>query len=201
MAYKKSHFDKCSFNPMIEGNMLQAYPMLAEIVVREWTAKAEFNSLLKYVVFMYDPKSPLFANEKDLNHRKGVAAELAGFDMDDTALLMGIYSCTHPYIVELTVRYLIRFAKSMEYTAIVVVENCFWESTRKLMEPISGDNSKQELEAVQKKSAIKDELDKDIARLEKYKKAFFGEDEVMVSEAKSRPATTPEAMAMLSKVK
>ena len=67
------------------------------------------------------------------------------------------------------------------------------------MEPINGKDSKQELEAVQKKSAIKDELDKDIARLDKYYKAYFGDDEVLETRAKTK--WTAEGMSKAIKEK
>lgn len=60
------------------------------------------------------------------------------------------------------------------------------------MEPISGKNNKEELEAVQKKATIKDEIEKDIRRIESLQRTFFGEDEDL---SKSRRRITPELMA------
>ena len=88
-----------------------------------------------------------------------------------------------------------RFSKSKEYAAIVVIENCFWESTKKLLEPIEGKSSKEQLDAVQKKSALKDELDKDIIRIDKLYKSFFGEDVEL--EKKGKLKITPENIAKL----
>jgi hypothetical protein len=193
MAYKKNDFNGCMFNPLTDGeNMLSAYERLNEIVLPEWL-DADTDSIIRFIICVYDPKSPLFLTERDLNYRKGIAAELSGFDMQDSELLNSVYTCTHSYFVELTMRFLTRFIKSKEFAAIVIVENCFWESCQKLMEPISGKNSKEELEAVQKKSVIKDELDKDILRLDRYYKAFYGEDLELETRAKSK--MTPEAMA------
>lgn len=194
MSYSRKHFQGCMFNPLVEDYMIEAYPRLKEIILPEWSI-SEIDSLLRYIILVYDPKSALAVTERDLNYRKGVAAELAGFDMNDEAYLTSIYSCTHEFLAELIMRFLMRFIKNKEWAAIVIVENCFWESAKKLMEPISGKNSKEELEAVQKKSAIKDELDKDIARLDKYYKAFFGEDEDLLTKAKTR--VTPESIAKL----
>jgi hypothetical protein len=191
MAYTSQAFNPCMFNPLVSEKMLQAYPRLSEIIAPEWAADANIDSILRYVSMMYDPKSPLVTVERDLNYRKQVAAEMAG--ITDEELLTTIFTFTHQYLVELVVKFLIRFVKSKEFTAIIVVESCFWESTKKLLEPIDGETSKAQLEAVQKKAAIKDELDKDIARLEKYYAAFFGDDKELEVKAKGR--VTPESIA------
>jgi len=196
MTYSEKEFSGCIFNPLVSADMLVKYPRLNEIILPEWKDE-NLDSIIRFIICVYDPKSPLFLSERDLNYRKGVAANLCKFDTNNEELLNSIYTCSHEYFVELTMRFLIRFIKSKEFAAIVIVENCFWESAKKLMEPITGKNSKEELEAVQKKSAIKDELDKDILRLDKYYKSFFGDDEELETRAKTR--MTPESIAKLNK--
>jgi hypothetical protein len=195
MSYAEKNFSGCVFNPLTKRKMLEAHPRLNEIISHEWLNETELDGLLRFMVMVYDPKSILVSTERDLNYRKSVAAELSGLNMNDEELMTSIYTFTHDFLAELVVRFLTRFVKSKEFAAIVIVENCFWESAKKLLEPISGKDSKAELEAVQKKSAIKDELDKDIARLDKYYKAFFGEDDDLEAKAKSR--VTPESIARL----
>ena len=51
------------------------------------------------------------------------------------------------------------------------------------------------MDAVQKKSALKDELDKDIIRIDKLYKSFFGEDVEL--EKKGKLKITPENIAKL----
>lgn len=167
--------------------------LLSEIILPEWSADGNLEGICRYMIMVYDPKSPLVQNEKDLNYRKGVAAELSGLNTEDDELMISIYTCTHDFVAEIITKYLIRFAKSKEWAAIVVFEHCFWESVKKLMEPITGKDSKAELESVQKKSAIKDEIDKDIKRLEVYYKTFFGEDDDLEKKAKRR--VSPEMIA------
>lgn len=195
--YTEKHFAACVFNPMIKGKMLHEYPRINQIVEPEWAQDPWLDHLIRYVIMMYDHNSPLIKEERDLNYRKSLAAELANLDMQDQDYLAIVYTFTHDYLLELTCRFLMRFIKSKEFTAIVVIENCFWESVKKLMEPISGDNSKQELEAVQKKEAIKAGLDNDMARLEKYYKTFYGGDETL--EQKSKGRLTPERLAGVKK--
>jgi hypothetical protein len=195
MAYKESDFAACVFNPLKKEKMIVAYPKLTEIILPEWSSMADLDMLIRYVSLMYDSSSPLIREERDINYRKSIAANLAGFDLDDEPYMDSIYNFTHGYLVDLVVKFLIRFIKSKEFTAIIVIENCFWESTKKLLEPISGRSTKDELESVQKKAAIKSELDNDIARLEKYYASFFGGDSQLESKAKGR--VTPESIAKL----
>lgn len=202
MSYSVKEFGGCMFNPLVSEPMVTKYPRLLDIINPDWNTE-HLDLLIRFMICVYDPKSPMVINERDLNQRKGLAAEIVGLNTSDEELITSIYSFTYDFgeksaplgegFVDLVIRFLMRFIKSKEYAAIVIVENCFWESAKKLMEPITGKNSKEELEAVQKKSAIKDELDKDIFRLDKYHKAFFSDDTELEVKAKSK--MTPEAMA------
>ena len=194
MAYKLADFSGCVFNPLVKGKMLAEYPRLSEIVEPEWTADPQLDFMLRYCALMYDGRSPLTKDEPDMNIRKTNAAMLAGFDLNNDDYMQGIYSFDNKLLLDLTVRFLIRFAKSKEWTTMVVVENCYWENVRKLLKPITdSDDSKAELEAVQKKSVLKTELDNDIARIETYKRKLYGDDKDL--ETKARPRSRPEDYA------
>lgn len=189
MIYKKQDFNNCHFNPLTDGKMLQVYSALSEIILPDWIDE-NTDSICRYAIMVYDPKSPLVTNERDLNYRKQIAAELAG--MTDPDLTEAVFASVHSYSPELIFRYLWRFVKSKEWAAVLALEFAYWESIKKIMEPISGKNNKEELEAVQKKAMIKDEIEKDIKRLEAMQRTFFGEDEDL---SKSRRRITPELMA------
>lgn len=191
--YTQKAFEGCLFNPLVKDKMLSAYPSLSQIVTLEMAAVELLDEVLRYVVLLYDPKSALVIGERDLNHRKSTAAELAGFDMDEEQLLDSIYRFDYPHLPELAMKYLMRFGKSKEWAAICAFEFKYWESIRKIMEPIACKTIKEELEAVQKKAMISDEIDKDIERLDKYYKNFFGSDDELEKKAKKR--VTPELVA------
>jgi hypothetical protein len=205
MRYRKEHFANLPFNPMVKGKMLQEYPNLSEVVKPEWYDEPLLDNIIRYVIMVYDPKSILVINDRDLNYRKGIAAELSGFDLSDDTVMQDIYSCRNIVVLEFTVKYLMRFPRSKEWAAIVAFEYKFWESIKKIMQPIGGTTSdiavkvknateNEELEAVKKKAAISDEIDKDITRLDKYYKLFFGEDDELEKAAKHQ-AITPELIA------
>lgn len=193
MKYSAKDFGACNFNPMTEEPMLTGYPQLTEIIPVEWYAERFLDNIIRYVVMVYDPYSPLIFNERDLNYRKGLAAELSGFDMEEGEIMVKIYNCSYSFVPDLILRYLMRFAKSKEWAAICAFEYTYWESIKELMVPIEGADSKKKLESVQKKSAIKVEIDMDIQRLERYYRTFLGQDDELMNKVKMK--MTPEAIA------
>lgn len=196
MNYTEKSFSGCVFNPLTTKKMQEAYPRINDIIGIGWHGDENLDALIRYTVMMYDPNSPLLKDEADLNYRKAVAADMAGLGKLGDNYLVKLFSFKQPlYITELVIGYLRRFVRTKEYAAIAIIENCFWESALKLLEPITGDNSKAQLEAVQKKSAIKDELDKDQERLKKLRETFFGGDQILESVATNMG--TPESMARM----
>jgi hypothetical protein len=193
MHYKKKDFAGCMFNPLTEEPMLDAHPRLKEVITPEMSKDDQLDKLIRYVIMIYDPKSILIFNERDINYRKGVAAQLAGFDLDNREYLTGVYHCNLKYVVDLIIKYLTRFVKSKEWAAICAFESAYWESITKVIEPISGKNSRDILTSVQIKAAIKDEIEKDIARLEKLYHKFLGEDDNLIQKATRR--VSPELIS------
>lgn len=193
MMYSKKDFSNCIFNPLTDEPMLEAYPKLSEIILPDWSEDANLDSLLRYVIMVYDHRSIMVMNERDLNFRKTIAAELAGFDTTDEDLLTSIYSVSYDICASLIIKYLMRFSRSKEWAAICAFESAFWESIQKVIEPIEGKTTKEELDSVQKKAVIKEEIIKDITRLDALYKNFFGDDEEL--EKKARKRTSPEMIA------
>lgn len=170
--------------------MLQAYPLLSEIVDPDWQDEY-LDSILRYIIMVYDPKSPLVINERDLNYRKGIALELA--HLEDQEIREPLITSTHKYSPALIIKYFMRFSRSKEWAAICAFEFAYWESLTEVMKPISGRNSREVLDSVQKKAAIKEEIEKDIKRLDQLYRTFFGEDDDLLNKNKRR--ITPELMA------
>lgn len=189
MIYKKEDFKYCQFNPLLEGSLLKAYPKLKEIVDQDWQDE-HLDKILRYIIMVYDPKSPLI-NERDLNRRKSIALELAR--IDDELLSEALITSVHIYFPDLTGKFLKKFVRSMEWAAICAVTTAYWESITEMMKPIHGKSSREILDAVQKKAAIKDEIVKDIERLNKLSSAFYGGDEEL--QARTRKKLTPETVA------
>lgn len=190
MIYKATDFNNCQFNPLIDQAILDAYPKLREIVDPEWYDD-HLDSIIRYMIIVYDPKSALINHERDLNYRKDIAINLA--KITDEMVAADVFQLKHSYSLDLIIKYLMRFARSKEWAAICAFESSFWESIKEVCEPISGKSSKEKLESVQKKSAIKEEIERDIKRLDALYKVFFGEDDDL--QAKSKKRLTPEMIA------
>lgn len=190
MIYKKEDFNNCQFNPLTELAVLDAYPKLSEIVDPEWRDDY-LDAILRYMIMVYDPKSALVFSERDLSHRKIIALELA--HIDDELLSEALINAVHKYCPTLTVRFLYRFVRSKEWAAICAFEAAFRESIIEVMKPITGKSSREILDAVHKKAAIKDEIEKDIKRLDQLYRVFYGEDDDL--QAKSKRRLTPEMIA------
>lgn len=190
MIYKPSDFNTCQFNPLTEQTLLQAFPRLSEIIEPEWIDE-DLDSVLRYMIMVYDPKSPLVFNERDLNHRKSIALEQA--HIEDAILSDALVNSTHKYSPALIVKFLYRFVRSKEWAAICAFEAAFRESIIEVMKPITGKGSREVLDAVQKKAAIKDEIEKDLKRLDQLYRTFYGEDEELQNKNKRR--LSPELMA------
>lgn len=188
--YKYSDFLHCQFNPLAENPILRAYPKLSEIIDPEWQDEC-LDSILRYMLMVYDPKSPLVNNERDLNYRKGIAIELA--EISDELMAESIINSTHKYSPALIIKYLMRFARSKEWAAICAFESAYWESIKEVIEPISGKNSREKLDSVQKKAVIKQEIIEDIKRLDALYRTFFGEDDELLNKNKRR--LSPEMIA------
>jgi len=192
--YNQKHFENCTFNPLNERPMTEAYPVLWDIVPAELTGSAELDGLLRYLILVYDPKSALVASERDLNYRKGIAAELAGLAVEQEEAMQQVYMCKAPGLLDMTCKFLVRFIKSKEWAAIAAYEYKFWEAIRLIMQPIDNEKSdREQLDAANKKDVLSASIDEGLIKLETYYKQFFGEDDELERRAKRR--MTPELMA------
>src|ERR1051326_364396 len=158
--YTKGHFARCQFNPMTGEEMLAGYPVLQTIISDELMRDSRRDALIRYIIMVYDPESPLVASERDLNFRKAIAAELANLPLNDEEFIQAIYNCSLPGLVDMTCKYLVRFARSKEWAAICAYEYKFWEAIRLIMQPIASDKSdREQLDAANKKDVLSDSID------------------------------------------
>lgn len=192
--YTAKAFEACPFNPLAEGKMIDVYPVLKEIISPEWAYDPALDLIIRYTILVYDPKSPLVSGERDLNYRKGIAAEMAGWDMEYQDQLTSLYNCTYHMLVDFTVKYLMRFPRSREWAAIAAYEYKFWEAIKLIMQPISTDKSdREQLDAANKKDVLSESVDQGLLKIDQLYRTFFGEDEELQHKAKKR--LTPELMA------
>lgn len=192
-SYKIEAFKGCQFNPLIAEKMMAAYPGLRGNLESEWIEDPDIDNLLRYVILVYDPKSPLVSDERDISHRKNLALDMLEVDEDEVRDKWIAH--LHPFMVDLICLLLFRYIKSREYAMLQALEFKFSESVKLVLQPVAGKSSKEELEALQKKSIAADEMDKDIKRIEAYHQQYFMEDGDLAKKAKRK--MSPEYIAGL----
>lgn len=160
MSYKKNQFDGCSFNPMTEGKMIDEYTNLLHVFT------TNNDNIIRYVIMLYDPKSPLISNENDPEVRRRIAGELSSLVIQDKLLEIIQESC---------IEYL-QFINSKQWAAICALEYRFWEAISIIMQPIKNGTDKEQLEAAQKKNVLSESIDDGIKKLDNYYKSMAGGD-------------------------
>lgn len=169
MTYKKIHFNNCRFNPFDE----------IEIGIEE--------KLAKYIVCLYDPKSPLIRGEQNLVKRRSIAAEIAGatFEHTDETFVAGVQ------------KYLQEYAKSMEWALLVSLEIAYWEYILRLQQPIKDEKDTDSMRA----TAAKTSLAKDAKLiLDMYKtetSIFYNDDADLVESIGKIRRFTPESIGKI----
>lgn len=188
MDYKSQHFSRCIFNPM-EKNMLDKYPVLKNLTLKE--------ELIKYVIALYDPNSPLVLQHRDIKMRKQIAARFAGYDIVlESAKLTDMYTLKDDETREVVVRFLKKFAFPREWYMICANEQTFYEYGERLMEPItkSDRGDKDEMTAIAIKSKLSQDMEVIHERIDKgYKRMFSDDEEIDLPGIIAR--TTSENMA------
>jgi hypothetical protein len=191
-SYKIEAFKGCQFNPLIKEKMMSAFPGLAGNLEIEWIADPEIDNLLRYAILVYDPKSPLVTDERDTGHRKDLALDI--LEIEDDEIRADWIAHRHPFLPDLICLLLFRYIKSREYAMLQAIEFKFWESIRLTLEPIAAGKSKEQLEALQKKSLAGNEMESDITRIDALYRKYFMEDIELEKKAKKSYSSPEQAM-------
>ncbi len=204
MTYTQDHFKNCQFNPFDE-RLFYTHPKLSQIVPKKIPDEDSVLDRLphykvcRYIIALYDTKSPLIKGEQNLIRRKEIAAEIAGFDIDkQTDDLQILYECRDVRFAQFIQNYLKDFAKSMEWAMIHSFEQAFWEYQARLMQPIEKDGKDRDIIAA---ISMKTKLSEDIGDMyDKYQAAldkFYGEDKEIIEQAGKIRSFTPEQIHKL----
>jgi hypothetical protein len=199
MNYTKQSFDRCFFNPL-EKDLFKSYPKLKELeppeIAEDDPLASEGEQLFKYVIALYDPKSPLIKDNPDLNQRKIAAAEIAGYS--DNGKLDIIFSCGSDYLVALIVGYLRNVVQSRLWASIQADEQVFWEFVARLHKPIAEESDKDGVSAIEKKIKLSQGRETISSQIEVNWNKFFSDDEDLKKKVRKHDYS-PEAMAGVGK--
>lgn len=209
MNYTEEHFKNCPFNPF-EENLFKKYHRITEIVpaqveleefdedeVIKKALNIDDEMVCRYVIALYDPKSPLPKSESNLLRRKEIAAEIAGFDLvDDKEQVEELISCRYPKAVFMIHNYLRTFSKSMEWSLITSLEESFWEYTTRLKQPVTvGKADKDLIAAVTAKTQLANDAKEILDMYRNEIAKFYQDDKDLIDSASKRRGFTPEKMA------
>lgn len=213
MNYTSETFKNCQFSPFDEFPF-RAYPRLKEIIVKDDHIalneedgetdnhiSVPDDKMVRYIIALYDPKSPLIKGEGNLLRRKEVAAQIAGFDLvKDEAMLEVIYDCKYEHVVLMIQNFLRYFVKDMEWAMLVSYESAFWEFQSRIMQPIErGDKDKDLVSAVQSKTKLTEDINDVYQKYQAAKDRFYGNDTVLIQAANKIKRFTPEGVASFAK--
>ncbi len=192
--YEKKNFEKCVFNPC-EVDMFVSYPQLSEL--RSISENID-NKLIKYIVCVYDYRSPIVIDNRELKVRKQVAADFCGYDVLKSDLNY-LYNIEPDYMLQAIDTFLKKFIHSRVWYMICCNEHIFWEYGQRMLKPVAnkGEDGKPMTEkAITEAMALKTDLSKDMAdideRLDASYKRLYGDERV---DKFLSSATTPERIA------
>lgn len=150
------------------------------------------NFVIRYVIYCYDPKSPLIDLYVDLKRRKESAAEYAGFERnkktgkfpDEVNAIMALENTA---VNDMIFCYL-KLINNRVWTQIVTNEQLFDEYSRLLMAPVgNASDDKKLLEAANVKAKLREECKLISTDLDKLYKDLFGDNDDLKDNVMAKP--------------
>lgn len=201
MNYTEKDFAGCLFNPL-KKDLFKTYPRLTEMI-KPFDEEATDRLIdgherkIRYVLALYDPKSPLVKTYPDWAARKVEAARISGYDLvKDKKTLEDLFTCNDDQILFAIHVYLRRFINDRLWGKIIANEETFWEYQMRLMTPVGkSEKDKDEMTAISVKSKLSEDLDKIGSRVDAYKKEFYLGDEALEQAVEQSFRFSPESIA------
>jgi len=197
------------YNPTQKGKMVSIYPDLKSVFGENPDDKA-----IRYIILMYDQKSPLRSSHPGPDSRRMAAAMAAGYDTSDEDLMEQLATFTQKEVregksgsgvgvsvpwtemLDMVSNYL-RFRSSRLWTLIVSNEQSFYEYQRKVMTEVTMEVDKDALAAVNVKTKLLESMDEMHRRLDKYYSDLTGGDKSLEDSLIKKRASTPESQAVM----
>jgi hypothetical protein len=192
MDYSLDSFKNCLFNPLVK-NLTEKYSTLLPLLPKGENGER----VLRYILLIYDPKSPLIKDIRNIKARKQESARLAGFDLQkDSDFLDDLFSFKNKEAAAKAVLFLKEFIHNRTWSMIVSHEQTFYEYNERLMKPVDDDGDAKEkdvMATIVLKSKLVQDL-KDIhSTLKEYYKEMFEDDDLRDKVINKR--ISPETMS------
>lgn len=197
MNYTDKDFAGCLFNPM-KKDLFKTYPRLKELFP-EGIDQSD-DMAVRYIISMYDPKSPFIKEFSDLSVRKQSAALFAGYELiSSQAVLEEMFQFSEDRFTFAVDYFLKKFVSSRLWAMIVSMEQVWWGFNNRITKPVKAEKDKEELQAYEIISKIGDEMDKLNDRLDAYYRRFYSDDDALVNAANKIQRISPESIAINGK--
>ncbi len=195
------------FNPLGKKDIYMSYPRLESLM--GMIDESFDDRHVRYILLVYDKKSPLTKYYPNLKRRKEFAADIAGFDIE-SAEINNLYDfITEETIIEdekerqITVpndkmitalsSYL-SYQDSRLWAMIVTNEQAFYEYQEKVMSSVTNTDDRDALSAISIKTKLLEAMDDIHKRLDAYYSEFTGDDKALQS-GLSKKRITAESIA------
>lgn len=206
-------YSKMEWDPTVKKPLAEAYPKINQIFGQKVNDKS-----LRYVIAMYDQKSPIKDVYPELGQRKKFSAAAAGVNLDKEEKYfkelssltvevktvirnadgdkIGSQTTIEPYdeVLDLISKFVI-YQNNRVWTMIITNENAFYEYQKRIMAEIGGDADKDALTAITIKTKLMEAMDQIHSRLQGYYRELYGEDEDLVISMSKRKRVTAENQA------
>ena len=161
--------------------------------------RVDLDSLICYIVYMYDINSPMRKFFSDIDERKKECAVLAGYDLQgDRRRINKLFDFTDKNLTEMVTQFL-KYQNNKAWAILQSNEEVLWQYHQELLNPITNfKQDKEKLQALEIKSKLMNECDAIIKRIEMYEDKIFGGDQRLVAQIQSVP-TSPESIAYVQK--
>ena len=146
----------------------------------------DVNGLIRYLIYLYDPKSDLIRQEPELYDRKKRASELSGFKDYEAE-----------YVLEKAFYFLTRAFNDRKFREWCTMQQELEEKQEARWKPIKEDETKdqkQYMEAHEKKGKLRDQAMAIHKALDALNSEIFGDSDEMLNKANDL-LTTPEKIA------
>ena len=162
-------------------DIFEAHPKLHTLTSFEKCERPDKQKVIRYIILMYDPKSPYITLFQDVEIRKRECAIAAGYDPVANATedleTKALYEFVDQDFVLMVVEFIQRINNRI-WSMIVSNEQVFYEAHQTLLQQVENTKGdKDKIQAVELKSKLVDLCDKTNDRLETYYRKFYGDSE------------------------
>lgn len=191
--FEDKEFDNMYFK--IHNCDVKSEPRLAKITYMK--RLKNYEQAVRFFCYAYDVGSPLVKKIKNVMDRRHMAAELAGFNLEDTVDFKRAEQyilLTSPLFVTI-VQQMLAEMKHLEYTMLVTQESFFMELAGKVLDPIKNvKDDKALIDATSVKDKLSESMKKALDRINALRKEIYVDND-LIEKIKDSERYSPEDLA------